>query len=185
MKFSLTSILLTVALVAVALGWNMSIHRNAEQLDLVRTQTREHLLRARDEAAREYLFVFAKDLTTGISYEDYKMGIATFLVSKFDQLARFPKEDGEDIFEDICLAGGEIIYHLGWDCSTPDELQSAVDRFSRRSIRDPPPILTKEFATKVLEAKTEFVMSTMGGQAVPDEPLIDEFYKMNDLFRWY
>ena len=185
MKFSLTSMLLAVALVAVALGWNASIQRNAEQLDLVRTQTREHLLRARDEAAREYLFVYAKGLTTGVSYEDYKMGIATFLVSKFDQLARSPKEDDEDIFEDICLAGGEIIYQLGWDCDTPDELQDAVNRFSLRTIRNPPPILTKEFAKKVLEAKTEFAKSTMGGQAVPDEPLIDEFYEMNDLFKWY
>ena len=182
MKFNLTTMLLAVAVVAVALGWNASNHRHAEQVDLLRMKTREHQLRTRDKAVRENLFVYAHNLTSGISYEDYKTGIATYLVSKFDQLARSPEAD-EDLFNQTCSAGGEIIYELGWDCNTPEELQSKLDGFSQRTILDPSPILTREFATKVLEAKTEEWLSR--GHAMPREPIIDEFYKMNDLFRWY
>ena len=181
MKFNLTSMFLTVALVAVCVGWGVSQYRHAEQLEVIRIKTEKDLRRAERDALRDVLTIFATGLTTGRSYDSYKMGIATFLVSEFEQLARSSTEADGEFFEKNCVAAGDILCHIGWDCETPDELEASLNEFSKRTNGNPPPVLTKEFSTKVLEAKSKFRKGM--GSAAPQEPLTAGFYKLDDLHR--
>ena len=154
MKFSLTSMLLAVALVAVAFGWAMSLPRMGERLSLTRDEVVEKQMRATHEAHLEGLLLFVHELSNSPDYARLKVNCATLLIDEFNQLAQASKTSEGDSFEANCAVAGEIIFRLGWDCKTPDQLVAALNDFSRKTGEKNPPVPPIKFLTKVLENKS-------------------------------
>ena len=181
MKFNFVSTLLTIALVAVAVGWVVSEYRHAERLELIRIESERDLRREEIYALRSILVSKTAMLTIGQIYENYTFGIALSLISDFERLAIACKTTDTKFFEEDCFAAGKILYYIGWDCSTPDELRANLNEFALRTNNNPPPFLTNEFAAKVLEVKSKLRQEM--GSAAPQSPLTAGFYKQDDQWR--
>ena len=178
MKFNFVSTLLTIALVAVAVGWAVSEYRNWERLELIRIEAERDLRREEIHALRSILLSKTTMLTIGQIYENYTFGIALSLISDFERLAIACRKTDAEFFEEDCFAAGKILYYIGWDCSTPDELRASLNEFALRTNNNPPPFLTNEFSTKVLEVKSKLRQEM--GSAAPQTTLTAEYYKRDD-----
>ena len=123
----------------------------------------------------------ASMLTIGQVYENYTFGISLDLISEFNRLAESCKTTDAEFFEEDCFDAGKALFYIGWDCNTPDELRASLNEFALRTGRNPPPLLNKTFAKKVLEIKSKLRQEM--GSAAPQEPLTVGYYKQDDEHR--
>ena len=174
MKFSLTSMLLAVTLVAVAAGWATSYQQQEARLLSFEIEAKKKEDRATEDAGREGLLLVAHALTTAPDLEHFKLDYAILLVNEFDKLAQSSGESGERRFSYVA---GDLIFRLGWNCQTPDQLATALNDFSRKTGGKRRPALPNEFLTKVLKEEAEY--REVWKDFLPKESLTTELDKLD------
>ena len=115
------------------------------------------------------ILYFGHDVTTNHDFDSIKGNASLSLVNNFIGLADACEDADGEFFSQNCDAAGAILFYLGWDCETPDQLEASLRNFCEVVKTHYPSILTNEFLTKVLEVKSR--LRREAGSNAPQESL--------------
>ena len=135
MKFTLTTMLLVVALLVAVIGWMIDGNAKRQKIEELQLICDPHLV-ARPHLEKAELFnELAGQLSQSRSFDSFAQVFEAQLVNEFNllcqnrqQLESLATRVGNPV-ENIA---GEMLFHLGWNFENPDELIELLDSSHQR-----------------------------------------------------
>ena len=135
MKFTLTTMLLVVALLVAVIGWMIDGNAKQQKIEELQLICDPHLV-ARPHLEKAELFnELAGQLSQSRSFDSFAQVFEAQLVNEFNllcqnrqQLESLATRVGNPV-ENIA---GEMLFHLGWNFENPDELIELLDSSHQR-----------------------------------------------------